>query len=358
MSKRTLLIIIALLAIIDMAAALWYLALRIETSGGSGDLFTSEHVASNDSTDTIVTNVPDRFAPLNRTAYYVSNESGLRPMGCTLRIRGQWPTEINGLDSISALEQALIGVAYGQNYTTRSQAEEAFLSKPTFSNSAAATAVRSETPPKATYQIVTTVDIHPIITSQRLLVMAVDHHNVYPGAHSRHQAFVHYDRFHQRVLTRADILRPDREPQLLTVINNHIAKLNNTRQTPILSASQVASQLCCNQRGITFLYQEGEVRSRDEGPVGVLVEYTDLGDYLTDSFKNLLWSNSGYRAMQHPGTHTDSAKRTAHKPGRYAPPRRAMKPTPKPAAPSPTLNDDGTSTTTSAPQPVPSPISE
>ena len=63
MSKRSILIAIALLTIIDIIAAFWYLALRLEREGGSHDLFERSHdstaLVSADTLD--VVSVPDTF---------------------------------------------------------------------------------------------------------------------------------------------------------------------------------------------------------------------------------------------------------------------------------------------------------
>ena len=120
MSKRNLVIIIALLVIIDIAAAFWYLSLRIEASGESHDLWQRSDDTTATVADTLTTtSVPDTFDVQDFHTYYVSRTPAVRGdensyYTCVKRVKVRWPVSVNGNDSLPALEQALLNCMFGK----------------------------------------------------------------------------------------------------------------------------------------------------------------------------------------------------------------------------------------------------
>lgn len=78
MSKRNLVIIIALLVIVDIAAAFWYLSLRIEASGESHDLWQRSDTTATVADTLTTASIPDTFDIKEFHAYHVSRTPSIR----------------------------------------------------------------------------------------------------------------------------------------------------------------------------------------------------------------------------------------------------------------------------------------
>ena len=304
MSKRTLLIVIALLAVVDLIAGFWYLALRIEREGGSRDLFERQH----DSTqlvvaDTIdVVSVPDTFVVSEQRAWFVARQpmvSGDPASHCvsikTAKLR--WPQSVNGNHDIIALEQVLTTTALGAEHINLDEALRLFLDTPHFVTGAPAAYDRVSHMPHVAipYRNEVKTLVYPFLTSFQLLVMEIDHVE-HDGERTRRScAYVHYDRVHQRVLSRGDMLQYDRMTRLLTLINAKIDHLSAQQPNLLLQhASHVPQEMCCTRSGIIFEFQEGEIAAADRGTIEVLIPYAELRSCLTEAFTRMIDNNDGY----------------------------------------------------------------
>lgn len=303
MTKRNLIIIIVLLAIIDIVAACWYVSQRIEQSGKSQDLFNKRDSTQVVVADTVtVTSVADQFYGVREmNAYFVSTSPADRSNQMSYytsikRVATKWPRSVNGQDSLPALEKQLIKQAFGNGEPTVQKAREAYLASPTFNKPVGSQYRRASEAPTTytTYGNVTQVLVYPLITSDRLLVMEVDKVDYSGYGTMRASSFVHYDRRRQHVLQRLDILNADRSGQLLSLINDRIDELNARRGTDkqLSRALNVPVDFCCTRDGITFAFQSGTI-ARDEA-MDVSVPYDKLQPYLTDNFKQLIADNDDY----------------------------------------------------------------
>jgi len=304
MTKRNLIIIIILLAIIDVLAACWYMTQRIEHSGKSQDLFSSR-----DSTEEVAVadtigdaNIADHFYDAKlRSAYFVSTSPAVasNQMSYYTSIKHaytKWPRSINGNDSITELEHQLLKKAFNNGKTDIQDARNAYLATPTFNKPVGNRYKRMSKAPNTytTYGNVSQVLVYPYMTSSRLLVMEIDKVEFNGHGTVRSSEYVHYDRRHQRVLERLDILNADRDGKLLNVINEKIDALNQKRgQDKQLShAMNVPMEICCNKQGIYFEFQSGTIDRNS--PIDVLIGYDKLQPFLTTEFKRLQKDNSDY----------------------------------------------------------------
>ena len=301
MSKRNLVIIIALLVIVDIAAALWYFSLRIEASGESHELWPlGDTVSTMADTLTTVTE-PDSFQVQEFHAYYVSRSPAIKGdldsyYVSVRRVKVRWPLSVNGLDSVPALDNALLMAAFGKSGTPLSLAATHWLRQPKFTVESVTDYREIEQMPKLVprYAHCEQMLVYPILTSLRLLVMQVDHRTHYGETSNLHSRYVHYDRVRHMVLDRKHIINAAEEPLVLTLINTKIERLNHEKKLQLERAGKVANDFRATRAGIVFEYPAGEIAPASEGVIEVLLDYPLLGPALTQEFKNLLNLNDGY----------------------------------------------------------------
>ena len=301
MSKRSLVIIIALLLLVDLAAALWYMTLRIEASGKSSDLF---NINSNDvavEADTITDNtLPDTFQRITQQVNMLSEQpapsvNASAHYATIKKVDVRWPQSINGTRRIAALEHALLSKMFDGEYETLNGALSTYMRTANFGSGVdvAYRVVNQEPAITHPFGHRYTLLAYPLMTSFRFLVMEVDRYTYDGRQNSTTKHFVHYDRINQRVLARNDILSGD-ETVLLALINDKIDNLNARKNTHLEHTSRVANEFSARRTGIIFQYQPGEIAPANEGPTEILIEYTKLGPCLTSDFKAMLRTNGGY----------------------------------------------------------------
>lgn len=305
MTKRNLIIVIILLAIIDMVAAGWYMSRRIETSGRSQSLFdqrdTTEVIAE---ADTVVSSSQaDVFDKTQINSYYfVANTPSIKGdetsyCTSTKHVKVRWPKKVNGNDELTELNKELIKIAFGNSQSSMKDARYVFLNTPTF-NRPVGDDYRTLVQAPRVYPVygnVSQVLVYPYMTSQRLLVMEIDKVEYNGSSTMESSSYVHYDRMQQRVLSRLDILVADvdKENQLLKVINKKIDTLNKGRgdNNLLQHALNVPADVRCGKKGMLFGYKHGSISSN---PIDILVEYDKLEPFLTKEFQQLLENNDDY----------------------------------------------------------------
>lgn len=302
MTKRNLVIIIALLVIIDIAAAFWYLSLRIEASGESRDLWQRGNATAATVADTLTTaSIPDTFDVKEFHAYYVSRSPAIRGdensyYTCVKRVKVRWPVSVNGNDSLPALERALQACMFGSDNNNLALSATRWARVPKFNIEALADFKEISVQPKIVSRYAYTEQLlaYPILTSLRLLVMEIDHRTHTSESSTLTARYVHYDRVKQKVLQRKDIIEPEQEPILLALINEKIELLNNEKRLQLERAAKVANDFHALRAGIIFDYPAGEIAPVGEGTIEILIDYHLLSSVVTQDFKNLLNLNDGY----------------------------------------------------------------
>ena len=304
MSKRSLLIIIMLLTIVDIVAAFWYLAVRIETSGDSRDLFSirtdTTQVQEADTISDI--NVPDTFMMAERHTYFVSVHPAVKGdnttyYACTMRVKVRWPQSVNGSDNVKSLEQAMMTKMFGTKCSSLDQGIAMFLAKPTFNapNEIEHKVITQRPTPKPAYASRRTIIAFPVMTSMRLLVMGIEKHDHIGDEQSMHSAFVHYDRGMHRVLNKKDIFQRN-DAAIMAIINKKIDALNTIQ---LKHADSFPDEFQAKEKGICFHFAPGALADPAEGPIEIFVDYGSLRSVFTPAFKQLVDTNEGFWDYKH-----------------------------------------------------------
>lgn len=301
MSKRNLVIIIALLAIVDIAAAFWYLSLRIEASGESRELWQHADTAVSVADTVVSESVPDKFSISEHHAYYVSSSPAVRDNAdtyyvCVKQVTLRWPVSINGNDSLPLLDRALRESLFGGSTASLQTAVQNWLTQPKFSIAALTDYKQIDRQPKLVGQYAHCEQLlaFPILTSLRLLVMQVEQRTRDGQDNTMARRYLHYDRVKQSVLSRNDIFELGKDAVLLSLINDKIERLNQEKQLQLERAAKTANEFRATRTGIVFEYPAGELAPISEGIVEIHVDYPTIGVTLTQNFKNLLNLNDGY----------------------------------------------------------------
>jgi len=301
MSKRTLLIIIALLAIIDLVAAGWYVAQRLEHSGKGQNIFERRDSTALQADTLIEATTADVYGkPILKSAYFISNQPAIAGNQMSYytsikHLKMRIPQEVNSNDSLIDLNDKIASVAFGGSHSL-DEATRVYLNAPVF-NKPVGSGYRSIKASPNIYQGYANVHqvlIYPSIVSQRLLVMQVDKVEFNGYNNVRTTSFVHYDRINQQVLDNTDILKAGNDNKLLTLLNEKIDYLNGKRaqDNQLQHAINVPSQMCCAREGILFEFPVGTLSKGS--PIQVLLDYDKLQSFLTDNFKRIKQSDGGY----------------------------------------------------------------
>ena len=305
MTKKNLIIVIILLAIIDLVAAGWYMSRRIEAGGKSQNLFeqrdTTKVIAEADTA--INAAEADVFDDVHlNTYYYTANSPSIAGDQTSYytsikHVKVRWPKKVNGDEQLSSLNKDLIKTAFGNAQTELKGARYIYLNTPNFNKPIGDDYKTLSTAPTIypIYGNVSQVLVYPYMTSQRLLVMQIDKVEYNGSASNTSSTFVHYDRQKHRVLSRTDILATDtdKENKLLKTINKKIDELNKGRgeSRQLTHALNVPAEVCCSKKGVLFMFKHGSISSE---PIEVMVDYDKLEDFFTDNFKQLVQNNEDY----------------------------------------------------------------
>lgn len=303
MSKRSLLIIILLLAIIDIVAAFWYLAARIEASGDSRDIFTirKDTAVLATAADTISDiNVPDSFMIAERQAYYVSREPAVKGdlstyFTCVKRVKVRWPKSINGNENVVPLERAVLDKMFTPGTVNLEYAINQELSQPKFTSSHELEykKIEKRPTPKPAYAYQYDILAYPVMTSMRVLVMGVEKIEYNGIEHKSRNAFIQYDRATHRVITWKDVFASDNNV-LLGLINTKIDALNKEKNMLLEHAMAMPTEFQIKAKGISFHFPSGVIAEPNEGPIELFIDYKTLYVVFTPGFKQLVRDNEGF----------------------------------------------------------------
>lgn len=304
-SKRGLVKVIILLAIVDLIAAFWYFTLCIESSGESRDLWHPDLVTEN--ADTIPeTTLVDTFKLSEEHRYFVTTVPSIpsNPHSKLVSIKvvkARLPITINGNDSLDRLNEAIAEKAFGQKTCNIYSAISTYINTPKFGgDNASMPYVKVDSMPirYPEFTNALSVLVFPRITSQRLLVFEIDYWHTMGKTSTATSAYVHYDRVSQRVIPSSEIMLPGENQVVLALINEKIEYLNRKKNLSLLKASRVPTEMCVMRTGISFMYPPGEIAQHGEGEIEILVPHDKIKSSLTPSFLNVLSNNSGWWAYK------------------------------------------------------------
>ena len=306
MTKKNLIIVIILLAIIDMLAAGWYMSRRIEASGKSQNLFdqrdSTEVIAMADTvTSASQADVFDKLQ--HNTYYFIANSPNIKGdetsyYTSTKHVKVRWPKKVNGDDEFETLNKELIKKAFGNSQGKMKDARYVYLNTPNFNKPLGEGEYHSIVKAPRVYPVygnVSQVLVYPYMTSQRLLVMEIDKVEYNGSTTTENTSYIHYDRQNHRVLSRLDILMADvdKESKLLKLINKKIDDLNKSRgeNNQLQHAINVPAEVCCSKKGLMFQFKHGSISS---SPIEILLDYDKVKEFMTKDFELLVDNNEGY----------------------------------------------------------------
>ena len=298
-TKRAFFIVIAVLVILDIAAAFWYVAGRLNSDDESTNPF-AEKTAVADSTIMGET-APDDFDITERSAYFVSKSpvSSSKPnvhWTSIKRYKGRIPVSVNGSDAIVDLLKEIEHAAFGFETGSVNTCATAFLKSPKFNSSTPIDfkAVTKAPQVQEVYGNVSTIKIYPTFTSDYLLVMAIDKQDYDGVARTQHMSFVIYNRKKHQVLDKENIFNKKLEPKILGLVNAHIDELNLGGSLNLRHATNLPPEITLGRKGILFVFDGGTIADIDKGVIDVFLPYSKLKPYLTAEFKTIVEANNGF----------------------------------------------------------------
>lgn len=303
-SKRGIVKVIILLVIIDIIAGFWYLTLRIESSGESRDLWHPDSVVEN--ADTIADyTVPDSFVVVKTNGYFVStlhSDTSAHQLACVKKVAARVPIAINGCDSLDLLNREIILKAFGITALDIEGAMSRYTAIPAFENNALPYQNVEKEPKLGVSQTIAThINIYPLYTSHRMMVIEIDITHNNRGKRTHNSAFVHYDRVAQHVIKPDDIINTLNEIQLLSIINEKIKSLNTANPGLALSmASKLPTELCVRRDHTSFYFASGVIASDDKGEIEVRLSHNDLQKIYTPTFTRLMNASTGWWQYKSP----------------------------------------------------------
>lgn len=304
-TKRAFFIVIALLVILDIAAAFWYIAGRLNSDDEASNPLNMEKKAMQDSlsgSGIVGETAPDQFDPIEKSAYYISTSSVAsdkpdKHWTSIKRYKGRIPVSVNGSNAIADLLKEIEHRAFGLETGSINTCATSFLGKPQFNSQSPFDFKQQNKEPvtEEVYGNVATVKIFPTFTSDYLLVMAIDKQNYDGYRRSQHMSFVIYNRKQHQVLDYQHIFNPQRNQQILALINAHIDELNaKGTEVHLNHATAIPPEMTLGRNGFLFVFDSGTLADSDKGIINIFVSYSKLKPCFTKEFKAIVESNNGF----------------------------------------------------------------
>ncbi|MBO4813492.1 MAG: hypothetical protein J5523_00880 [Muribaculaceae bacterium] len=300
-TKRAFFILIAILVILDIAAAFWYVAGRLNNDDNDNPFSVeADSLAVPDST-IVGETAPDKFEITEKSAYFVSVNpvSASKPgtyWTSTKRYKGRIPVSVNGSNAIDELLKEIEHRAFGFGTGSVNTCATAFLKSPKFNTNSPVDfkSVAKEPHVNEVYGNVSTIKIYPTFTSDYLLVMAIDKQDYDGYTRTQRMSFVIYNRKKHQVLEKDNIFNKSLEPKILALINSHIDELNLGGTLNLRHAASLPPEITLGRKGILFVFDSGSIADIDKGIIDVFLPYSRLKPYLTTEFNAIVNANNGF----------------------------------------------------------------
>ena len=299
MTKRTLIIIIAILAVLDIAAGFWYLASHVNSDGKSGELFENDRQAVD--ADTISESiVPDKFKIIEKQGYFVSKEPSKQGHYRTYwssvkRFKGRIPVTINGSTAINSLMAEITRKTFGFNDPSLETHINAFTKEPVFNTKEDVDYKKMLKKPftEDHYGNVQNIKVYPTFNSNHILVMVIDQTTFNGDYFQEKMQFVTFNRLRQQVMTNDEIINYNESSEILNLVNENIDKLKEEGHD-LHHAIHLPSEIYVRRNGIFFIFPAGTIASLNDGMQEIFVYYKQLKPYLTKDFRHIVEHNNGF----------------------------------------------------------------
>lgn len=293
MTKRTLFIIIGLLALLDAAAIIIYMA--------------GHYSRDDEQTETVPADIlskdlkNDVFDTIQTTANYLSVDKVLdngeqKKMSATIMFKMIWPKEINGNKQLRELENELMTKLVGTPHTTIKALVDNVIKNPQFvKKSSHHTCVNNDfSASKNASHTTHRYLVFPYVSTRYRLEMIVILDTFNGTRDSRSMRIVHYDRMHGKVITTDHIFDSSSNEDVMALINQSIEGMKLEKERDNLhEVSSIPNNFLLGEKSVIFYVEQGtklyEVR----------VNNNNLKPYFTDEYNELLSNDSHFIAYDY-----------------------------------------------------------
>ena len=288
MTKRTLFIIIGLLALLDAAAIIIYMAGHYNHDDEQTETVPADIISKDLKTDV--------FDTIQTTANYLSVDKILdngeqKRMSATIMFKMIWPKEVNGNKQLRELENELMMKMVGSPHTTINALVDNVMKNPKFVKSSSHyTRVNNDfSASKNASHTTHRYLVFPYVSTRYRLEMIVIL-DTFDGTHdSRSMKIVHYDRMHGKVITTDRIFESSENNDIVALINQSIEGMKLEKERDNLhEISSIPDEFLLGEKSVIFYVKQGtklyEIR----------VSNNNLKDYFTDEYNELLSNDSHF----------------------------------------------------------------
>ncbi|MBR5639806.1 MAG: hypothetical protein IKW83_08595 [Muribaculaceae bacterium] len=290
MTKRTLLIIIGLLVLLDVAAIIIYMSDHKTRDGKSPLDFTIEKSNEVTKADTIPSKTsPDKFETIEDTVNYISDdkvEDGgeMKRMTAAVIVKLVWPKEINDTTYFPELQNALMTKLTGKTYINVKQMVADLTGHPKF--------VKPTTHGKLTYKDFSSsrgashttrcYTVQPHFNTYSRLEMMVVIETFDGGKESRTFSIVHYDREKGKIITLDQVFDKSSTSDVVALINQGIESKMIKENVNMHEVDSIPKEFILGDKYVFFYVEQNsnyyEIRVRNE----------ELNPFFTEYYQTLI----------------------------------------------------------------------
>lgn len=290
MTKRTLVIIIGLLVLLDVAAIIIYLAGTKNHDGKSPLDFTIDKSNEVTLADTIPgTATLDDFETITDTVNYISTDKvpdrgDMKRMTSTIIINLAWPKTVNGSKQFLELQNALMTKLAGKTFPSVKQMVATLTGTPKFvAHTTHSTTINKDfSKSHGASQYTCRYTVQPHFGTHYRLEMMVTTETFDGHSNSRKFSVVHYDRQKGKVITTDQIFDHASTSDVLSLVNQAIESKKINGSHNMHETTNLPQNFVLGEKSVIFyVEQNGEYHE-------VKVSNDDLNPYFTTYYKELI----------------------------------------------------------------------
>lgn len=290
MTKRTLLIIIGLLVLLDVAAIIIYLAGTKNRDGKSPLDFTIDKSNEVTRADTIPGKASlDDFETIEDTVNHISTDKvedrgEQKRMTATVIIKLNWPKTVNGSKQFLELQNALMTKLTGKTYPTVKQMVTDLTTHPKFVKFTTHSTVINKdfSTSRGASQYTRRYTVQPHFGTHYRLEMMVVTETFDGKSDSRSFSVIHYDRQKGKVITTDQIFDSSSTNEVLSLINQGIESKMIKENVKMHELASIPKNFVLGDKNVIFyVEQNGECYE-------VKVSNENLNQHFTNYYKDLI----------------------------------------------------------------------
>lgn len=294
MTKRTLLIIIGLLVLLDVAAIIIYLAGTKNHDGKSPLDFTIDKSNEVTHADTIPDKASrDDFETIKDTVNFISTDKvqdggEMKRMTSTVIIDLSWPKTVNGKTQFPELQNELMKKLTGKTYISVKQMVTDLITHPKFIKPTTHSTVINKdfSASRGASQHTQSFTMRPHAGSHYRLEIWIENKTFNGGSESSSLSIVHYDRQKGEVITINKIFDNASSREIRELVNQGIESKIIKENVDMREVESIPSNFVLGKDYTTFYVEQGGKRYE------VKVSNNDLNPYFTDYYKELILNDT------------------------------------------------------------------